>query len=129
MESNYDFKGKKMLLAEDDRDSIKLVQEMLKDTGIEILLAKTGLEALYIASENKDLNLILMDIRMPGMDGYQSTKKIREFNKKIPIIAYTGYVEDGVKEKILNSEFNDYLPKPVSKATLLSTLNDYLIRR
>jgi len=66
-----------------------------------------------------------MDIKMPGMDGLEATKRIRKFNKKIPIIAQTAYALDGDREKTIEAGCNDYISKPVNRAELIRLVNKY----
>ena len=121
----YNWSGKKILIAEDEKSNYEYLAEVLESTQITIYHAKNGEEAISIfKSSNPDL--ILMDIKMPKVDGYLATKKIREKNKKIPIIALTAYAMDIDKEKALKAGFNDHIAKPVYFETLLSLLGHYL---
>ncbi|HKJ78664.1 MAG TPA: response regulator, partial [Prolixibacteraceae bacterium] len=72
-----------------------------------------------------DLDLILMDLKMPKLDGINATKKIREFNKKIPIIAQTAYALAGDKEKALDAGCNDYISKPINKEELIGKIGNF----
>ena len=87
-----------------------------------ILNAGDGLEAVNIASGNPDIDIILLDIQLPVMDGYTALVKIREFRKDAIIIAQTAYGLLGDKEKILNSGFNDYVIKPILAQNLIDKL-------
>lgn len=89
----------KILIAEDDAIAELFLWHIIKDFSKEVLKAGTGAEAVKICRNNPDLDLILMDIKMPEMDGYEATMKIREFNKKIVIIAQTAYAQTGDKQK------------------------------
>ena len=75
--------------------------------------APTGKKALEIAKKNTDIDFILMDIRMPIMNGYDATRKIREFNKEVLIIAQTAFAMEGDREKALEAGCNDYITKPI----------------
>ncbi len=108
----------KILIAEDDEISEQLLTIVVKKLGYEILIARDGLEAVEICRSNPDLDMILMDILMPEMDGYEATRKIREFNKKVLIIAQTAYGLSGDREKALEAGCNDYLAKPINKNDL-----------
>ena len=118
--------GKKILVAEDEEMNIIYMQEVLADTKAEILWAKNGEEAVKIAKDNPDLDLILMDIKMPIMNGYAATRKIREFNKDIVIIAQTAYALTGEKEKTIAAGCNYYLTKPIEVKILMNTLKGFL---
>jgi CheY-like chemotaxis protein len=91
----------------------------------EILKATTGGEAVEVCRENSDIDLILMDIRMPVMGGYEATRQIRQFNKDVVIIAQTAFVQIGDREKSIEAGCNDYISKPINKAELLSVMQKY----
>jgi len=115
----------KILIAEDDRTSELLLSTMLSSVSTELITAKTGKEAIEMCRFHPDIDLIIMDIKMPEMDGYETTLQIREFNKDVIIIAQTAYALDGEREKALKSGCNDYISKPIKKATLLELINKY----
>ena len=87
--------------------------------------AETGAEAVDICQKNPDIDLVMMDIKMPGMDGFEATRRIRRFNKEVIIIAQTAYVMRGDRDKTLEAGCNDYLGKPINKNELISLLNKY----
>ncbi len=109
----YQVKNLKILIVEDDEGSRDLITTVVEKIGKEILQAGTGLEAVEACHCNPDLDLILMDVRMPEMDGYEATRQIREFNKNVIIIAQTafGFSED--MEKAIEAGCNDYISKPI----------------
>jgi CheY-like chemotaxis protein len=115
----------KILIAEDDAIAELFLWHIIKDFSKEVLKAGTGAEAVEICRNNPDLDLILMDIKMPEMDGYEATMKIREFNKKIVIIAQTAYAQTGDKQKAEKAGCNDYLSKPIVQHELLSLIKKY----
>ena len=123
---NYYWECKKILIAEDEETNFLFVEAILEDTKAELLWAKNGLDALNIIQLNSDIDLILMDIKMPEMDGLIATQKIRQFNKEIPIIAQTAYAMTEDKNKCINAGCNDYLTKPINHRILLSTIDKYL---
>ena len=88
----------------------------------ETLKARTGAEAVEVCRSNSDIDLILMDIRIPDMDGYEATQQIREFNKEVVIIAQTAYGLLGDREKSIESGCNDYIAKPINKTELLTLI-------
>jgi PAS domain S-box-containing protein len=108
----------KILIAEDDEVSEMLIDRYLRMHSKEILKARTGLEAVEVCRNNPDIDLILMDIRMPDMGGYEATRQIREFNKKVIIIAQTAYGLTGDRGKSLKAGCNDYVAKPIKKTEL-----------
>jgi CheY-like chemotaxis protein/nitrogen-specific signal transduction histidine kinase len=111
------------VIAEDDRVSEILLRGVIKDISKEILIAKNGIEAVEVCRNNPGADLLLMDIKMPGMDGYEAARKIRMFNSKIIIIAETAYAQTGDREKALESGCDDYISKPVRKNELISIIN------
>jgi two-component system CheB/CheR fusion protein len=115
-------KGRKILIVEDDFSSRLYLNKILEKSGIELLNAIDGNEAVKIAFDNPDIDIILMDIQLPVMDGYTSAKKIREFRKDIKIIAQTAYGLMGDKEKILTSGFDDYIIKPILSKNLIEKI-------
>ena len=118
--------GKKILIVEDDFSSKLYLNKILEKAKVIILNAGNGQEAVDIAFNNPDIDIILMDIQIPVMDGFEAMKKIREFRENIIIIAQTAYGLLGDKEKILNSGFNDYIIKPILTQNLIEKLNTNL---
>ena len=90
-----------------------------------VLEAVTGKEAVEICRNNPDIDLILMDIKMPQLDGYDATKLIREFNKDVIIIAQTAFGFDGDREKAINAGCTDYILKPIYKNQLIKAIRKY----
>lgn len=121
----HDWHDKLILIVEDEHINYRYLQEILKKTQAQIIRAENGLEAIEIARE-KSIDLVLMDIKLPVMDGYEATRKIREFNKEVPIIAQTAYVMSGEEEKTREAGCDDYLTKPLRIKTVLETLAKYL---
>jgi PAS domain S-box-containing protein len=116
----------KILIAEDDDVSEMLITINVNDFSKEILKARTGVEAVEACRNNLDIDLVLMDIRMPEMSGYEAVQKIREFNKEVIIIAQTAHGLAGDKEKAIRSGCNDYISKPINKDELLRLLQKNL---
>lgn len=115
----------KILLAEDDNISEMIIEKTLLMFSKKILKAKTGAEAVDVCQKNPDLDLVMMDIRMPDMGGYQATRKIRRFNKKVIIIAQTAHGLSGDREKAIEAGCNDYISKPINKSELFSMIQKY----
>ncbi|GAB1474421.1 hypothetical protein MASR2M69_18620 [Bacteroidota bacterium] len=119
----------KLLLAEDDFANAEYVKLVVRHQNINIIHAKNGAEAVDLFKNNPLVDLILMDIKMPIMDGYEATREIRRLNVDIPVIALTAFALDGDREKALNAGCTDYLTKPVSKDILLSVIGSYLAHK
>ncbi len=115
----------KILIAEDDLTSDLLLSTLIKEISKEILHATTGKEVIEICRLNRDIDLILMDVRMPEIDGYNATREIRKFNKDVIIIAQTAYALQGEIQKAKDAGCNDFISKPLKKITLLELINKY----
>ncbi|WP_319482186.1 response regulator [uncultured Draconibacterium sp.] len=116
----------KVLIAEDDEISFQHLSIIIRDKANDILHAQTGIEAVELCRNNPDVNLILMDIKMPGLDGYEATQKIRTFNKEVIIIAQTAFALSGDIEKAIKAGCNDYIAKPINKDKLLEIIRNQL---
>jgi CheY-like chemotaxis protein len=120
------FCGKVILIVEDDFSSRLYLNKILEKCEVKLLNAADGREAYELVMKNQDIDLILMDIQLPLLDGYSCTKMIRESGRKVVIIAQTAYGLTGDKEKMIASGFDDFLIKPISQTQLLEKLNKYL---
>ncbi|MBN2520109.1 MAG: response regulator [Bacteroidales bacterium] len=122
---DFDFSDITILVAEDDKINFDLLNSVLKPTKAKIEWAKNGLEAVEYVQKSKNISksIVLMDIKMPEMDGYEATKRIKEINEKIPVIAVTAYALANDKEKVLNSGFDNYLAKPFERMDLFLMIN------
>ncbi|MBE0651288.1 MAG: response regulator [Bacteroidales bacterium] len=114
-----------VMVVEDDEVSYQYMYKLVKHLTDNIFWAKDGKEALKMLEENPGINLILMDMLMPNMTGFEATRRIREFNKDIIIIAQTALALANEKEEILASGCNDYLSKPVFLAALKNVVSKY----
>ncbi|MCK5170780.1 MAG: response regulator, partial [Bacteroidales bacterium] len=115
-----------ILVVEDEKNSASYLKEILSNRKIKQLLAKDGKQAIEIFKKNSDIDLILMDIKLPVMDGYAATREIKKINSEIPVIAQTAYAMLGDKEKSLKAGCDDYISKPISEENLISLLEKYL---
>ncbi len=115
----------KILIAEDDEVSELLIITYMKMFGNEIFVARTGVEAVDVCRDNPDIDLILMDMRMPEMSGYEATRRIRKFNQDVIIIAQTAYSLTGDREKAINAGCNNYITKPINKIKLRELVHKY----
>lgn len=117
--------GKTILVAEDDEFNFLLIRELLSRTGLKIIHARNGQEAIDLFKKNPEVSLILMDIKMPVMEGHEATRIIRQLNATVPIIAQSAYAMDYEIEKY-GTIFNDYLTKPLNGPTLKKTISRYI---
>ena len=118
-------KNLKILIAEDDETSGMLTSITIRDCSKEILEAGTGIEAVEICRKNPDIDLILMDIQMPGLNGHEATRRIRQFNKEVVIIALTAFGLSGDRENAIAAGCNDYIAKPINRDKLLALIRKH----
>lgn len=121
-----DWRDKTILIGEDEMVNLKLLEMILLKTQVKILHGNNGLEVLNIFNSNPDISLILMDIKMPVMDGIEATMEIRKRNKEIPIIAQTAYAIEDEKMRCLRAGFNGYLTKPINRKNLIALIQSLI---
>ncbi|MBU1013754.1 MAG: response regulator [Bacteroidetes bacterium] len=124
-----DNKSKQMLtilIAEDEEYNYRLFEVILENLDLNLVWAKDGSETVEICKSNQDIDLVLMDIKMPFLNGYEATQQIRQFNKDIIIIAQTAHALPGDREKALAAGCDDYISKPIDRILLLRMLKKYL---
>ena len=123
----YHWNNRVVLITEDEEVNFFYLKTLLKKTEAIILRAKNGKEAVDIIAEHKGgVDLILMDINMPVMDGYEAMRIIKSKHPDLPIIAQTAYTLNNDRHKCLKAGFNDYIAKPVNKVALFRMVNDNL---
>lgn len=122
------FHGKRVLLVDDDMRNIFALAKILKDSGLEVLKAENGLKALDALNLNPDLDLVLMDIMMPEMDGYEAMRQIRQQSrfKELPIIALTAKAMKEDRSKCIDAGASDYISKPIDMDRLLSLMRIWI---
>ncbi|HTP92054.1 MAG TPA: response regulator, partial [Xanthobacteraceae bacterium] len=128
--SDEDLVGRTVLLVDDDSRNIFALSSVLERRGMKVLTATTGKEAIDLIERTPSLAIVLMDIMMPEMDGYQTIEKIRQNReyRRLPIVALTAKAMKGDREKCLEAGASDYLAKPVNTEQLLSALRMWLHR-
>ncbi len=119
----FNWSEKTILIGEDELVNYRLLEVMLSKTKVKTLHGKNGVETLKLFKENPQIDLILMDIKMPEMDGSEVTREIRIINQEVPIIAQTAYALEEEKEKSLEAGCNAYITKPINKKELLLLIN------
>jgi signal transduction histidine kinase/CheY-like chemotaxis protein len=122
---NPEVLGINILIAEDDIASAKLLIKSVEVFGGETIVVRTGGEAVDACHNLPNIDLVLMDIKMPDMDGYEATRLIRQFNKDIIIFAQTSYSLTGDHEKALAAGCNDYISKPIDRTSLINLINKH----
>lgn len=118
----------KILIVDDDEISGIFLETVLESIASEILNAETGQEAIEQCRKHPDIDLILMDIKMPGISGLDATREIRTFNQDVIIIAQTAYALADDKENSLKAGCNDYISKPINKDEMLDKIEKNLNR-
>ena len=128
--SDEDLIRRTALMVDDDARNIFALSSVLERRGMEVLTASTGSEALAVLNARSDVAIVLMDIMMPGMDGYETIQAIRAKPgfRRLPILALTAKAMKGDREKCLEAGASDYLAKPVNVEQLLSALRMWLHR-
>ncbi len=122
----YHWVDKVILVVEDIEVNHMLIDRILQRTSAQLLWAMDGERAVEICRENDNIDLVLMDIRLPKMDGFQATREIRKFRPDLPIIAQTAYVMEDEIDKVLEAGCNDLVTKPIDKEVLLKKMSKYL---
>lgn len=117
---------KTILVAEDEIFNFYYIEELLKAMNIKALHAKNGLEAVALIKSNPEISLVLMDIRMPEMDGLMATKLIKELRPHLPVIAQTAYASREDRENARASGFDYYLTKPIMRDAFKEVIEKYL---
>ncbi len=125
----YRWPGKKILVVEDELFNYYFLEEIISVTGARVIRAVNGKEALEKIRNRKDIDLVLMDIRLPEMDGYEVTRQIRELDPDIPVIAQTAGAMPGEREKCLEAGCNEYISKPLDVEVLMSLIDRYVGER
>jgi two-component system cell cycle response regulator DivK len=119
-------KDKIIVVVEDDPISMDFLQESLKLKGADVVMFRSGEEAITYFEAEKPVNLVLMDIRLPGMNGYETTKKLRSIRSDVPIIAETAYALDGDEDKAIKAGCIDYISKPIKPQQLFDIIAKYV---
>ncbi|MCB8964811.1 MAG: PAS domain S-box protein [Bacteroidales bacterium] len=123
--SQHNFPKLKVLIVEDDPASSTLLTLMLTHLNFAILQANNGQSAIDIIGKNPDIDLVLMDVKMPVMNGLEATENIRKFNRNVVIIAQTAHALTGDREKAIRAGCNDYIPKPISYEVLVNLIKKH----
>jgi len=122
----FNWKGKQILIVEDDKPSSILLTALLSRTGAKLYFATNGQQAVDIVKTNNSIDLILMDIKLEGMNGIQASTIIHEHNPNIPIIAQTACVMTGDRENCMAAGCVAYVSKPIDAYELLQIIDKYI---
>ena len=124
--TSHDWRDKLILIVEDEAFNYEYLSETLAKTKVSIIWVKSGTDALDLIINNNDFDLILMDLKIPDMDGFEVVRLVRDRNINIPIIAQTAYAMAGDELKCLTGGFNDYLSKPIDDRLLIEKRNNFV---
>lgn len=123
---NIKFSGKTVLIAEDEKFNFEFLKTVVQKANAKIIWAENGVKAVAICKENNEVDLILMDIKMPEMDGITATSEIRKIRPDIPIIAQSAYSMPKEKMRASKVGINDFITKPINFQELIVTMSKYL---
>ena len=126
VETPQSFENKIVLIAEDEDNNFRLILELLSPLNLKIIHAANGREAVEICKSNVEIDLVIMDIKMPVMDGYEATAHIKENRPTLPVIAQTAFAFESDREKVFTAGCDDYLAKPIKKDLLIAMVKKYL---
>lgn len=123
---DYDFIGRTILIAEDEEVSRFFFEKALKKTRANLFFVNDGFDAVEMIRENLEIDLVLMDIRLPRMNGLEATAKIKELIPEIPVIIQTAYAMQSARDEAMISGCDEFITKPIKIETLLSILKKHL---
>jgi len=124
--NNYIWEGKNVLIAEDILSNYNFLRLLLKKSKVNVLWVENGKDAVETALSNDSIDLVLLDINLPLLNGYEVVKRIKEKKPNLPVIAQTAYALGGDREKTLAAGCDDYVSKPISISVLLKKIDAFL---
>jgi CheY-like chemotaxis protein len=116
----------RILLVEDEEVNYIYIKELLENTGINLIRVVTAEEAIQICSTDDSIDLIMMDMRLPGINGFDATRLIKKIKKSVPIIAQTAYAMENERKLCLDAGCDYYMTKPFDQDTLFDIINNFL---
>ena len=122
----YNWHNKTILIVEDDEDDYRFLSDAFEKTRVQLLWTKAGKEAVNICRSDKNINLVMLDIRLPDISGYDVARQIKELREKLPVITQTAYITSGEREKCLEAGCDDYFVKPLYPEKILELISKYL---
>ena len=125
-EIDYNWEDKTVLVVEDDEINFIYIEELLSSTQISIIRATNGNDAIELAGLHPEISIILMDIKVPKIDGFALTKQLKKMMPHVSIIAQTAYAMSNDRNRAIEAGFDDYVTKPVSKSTLLKSMDTFI---
>jgi len=122
----YQWKNKVILIVEDEDINYFIIEKLLSSSNVKILWAKNGQKAVDLCLSDEKIDLVLMDLQLPVMNGFDAMKKIKEHKKELPIIVQTAYAMKSHKERGFEAGADEYLTKPYSEETLLKAIDKHM---
>lgn len=123
----YNWEGLTILIGEDELVNFRLLEMILSKTNAKLLHGRNGREVVQLFKDTPNVSMILMDIKMPVMDGLEAVKEIRLLDSRVPIIAQTAYAIEDEKDKCLEAGCNSYITKPINRKELLEKISSLLL--
>jgi len=117
-----DITNKTILIAEDEQNNFRLIKKILEGVGANIIWAKDGEEAVHFCKTNNEIKLVIMDIRMPKLNGFEATTQIKQFKNNLPIVVQTAYANEFKKDELMRTNFDGFLSKPFTKNELIEII-------
>nr|WP_320117589.1 response regulator [uncultured Marinifilum sp.] len=124
--TNYNWEDKLLLIAEDEDFNYIFLEEILAETKVRLIRAKDGEEAIRLFESNPDIDLILMDMQMPIINGYDATKSIKKIKKEVPIIAQTAFHYGEAYDEIMAAGCDDFITKPIDIGGLKNIIAKFI---
>ena len=115
-----------ILVAEDDETSFRFLKEILDRNGLNVIRAINGEEALHLTEQYPEIKLVLMDIKMPVMDGLDATRQIKKSRPELPVIVETAYASEEDRQRSLDAGCDDFISKPINKELLMSIIRKFI---
>jgi len=125
-EESKSFKNKVFLVVEDDPVSSEFLKEIFEDEDVHLKFSNTGENAVSVFKTNDDIDLVLMDIRLPGISGYETTRQLKSIKPDVPVIAQTAYALEGDRQKAIDAGCDDYISKPIKASELRDKINNLI---
>ena len=121
-----EFNGEKILVVDDHTSSFVFISEMFEDQNVAVLQAKNGEEGIALCKANPEINLVLMDIQMGGLNGVEAMQQIKKSNSQIPVVAQTAFAQKGDRERFMEQGFDEYITKPLDERELQGIFKRFL---
>ena len=123
---NFNWDGRTVLIVDDNEICLRYLEAILHNTGFKLLRAESGVKAVMMCKEDPSIDIVLMDIQMPGMNGMEATAEIKKLRKDLPVIAQTAHALSNDRQHILDAGCDEYIAKPIKKLDLLKIISQFI---